>query len=81
MQANQKCLGAYLTWTPSAKKALKYQTYIGKLAGFISTMDALTSIDPKLGVVIFAVASPLKDTVNRISDLVDDGKPNQSFKS
>jgi hypothetical protein len=32
-------------------------------------------------VVIFAAASLLKDTVNRIGDLLDDGKVNQSFKS
>jgi hypothetical protein len=38
-------------------------------------------IDPKLGVVIFVAASLLKDTVNRVGDLVDDGQPNQSFKS
>lgn len=37
--------------------------------------------DPAVGVVIFAAASLLKDTVNRIGDLVDDGLPNSSFKS
>jgi len=31
--------------------------------------------------VIFAAASILKDTVNRIGDLADDGKVNQSFRS
>jgi hypothetical protein len=30
--------------------------------------------------VPFAAASLLKDTVNRIGDLVDDGVPNSSFK-
>jgi hypothetical protein len=34
-----------------------------------------------VGAVIFAAASLLKDSVNRIGDLLDDGKPNQSFKS
>jgi hypothetical protein len=29
--------------------------------------------------VIFAAASILKDTTNRIGDIVDDGKSNQSF--
>lgn len=62
-------------------KALKYLTYLGKLAGFVAALDALPFIDPKLGVVIFAAASILKDTVNRLGDLLDDGKPNQSFKS
>ena len=36
--------------------------------------------DPKIGVIVFAAASILKDAVNRIGDLMDDGKPNQSFK-
>ncbi|MFN6095309.1 MAG: hypothetical protein ACK49J_10010 [Verrucomicrobiota bacterium] len=35
--------------------------------------------DPKLGIVIIAVASIIKDTTNRIGDIVDDGKANQSF--
>jgi hypothetical protein len=30
-------------------------------------------------VIVFAAASILKDTVNRIGDLLDDGKPNASF--
>jgi len=30
--------------------------------------------------IVFAAASLLKDTVNRIGDLVDDGLPNKSFK-
>ncbi len=62
-------------------KALKYLTYIGKLAGFIAALDTLPFIDPKFGIVIFAAASILKDTVNRIGDLMDDGQVNQSFKS
>jgi len=62
-------------------KALKYLSYVGKLAGFVAALDTLPFIDPKLGVVLFAAASILKDTVNRIGDLLDDGKVNQSFKS
>jgi len=31
-------------------------------------------------VLVFAAASLLKDTVNLIGDLVDDGLPNSSFK-
>ena len=62
-------------------KALKYLSYVGKLAGFVAALDTLSFIDPKLGVVIFAAASLLKDTVNRIGDLLDDGQVNQSFKS
>ena len=37
-------------------------------------------VDPTVGVLVFAAASILKDAVNRIGDLMDDGKPNQSFK-
>jgi hypothetical protein len=36
---------------------------------------------PLSGVVVFAAASILKDAVNRIGDLMDDGQPNSSFKS
>jgi hypothetical protein len=62
-------------------KVIKYLSYLGKLAGFVAALDTLPFVDPVLGVVIFAAASLLKDTVNRIGDLFDDGKVNQSFKS
>lgn len=62
-------------------KALKYLSYVGKLAGFVAALDTVPFIDPKVGVVIFAAASILKDSVNRIGDLLDDGKVNQSFRS
>ncbi len=62
-------------------KALKYLSYVGKLAGFVSALNVIPFVDPKLGVLIFAAASLLKDSVNRIGDLLDDGKPNQSFKT
>ena len=62
-------------------KALKYLSYLGKLAGFVAALDTLPFIDPKIGVVLFAAASLLKDTANRIGDLLDDGKVNQSFKA
>ena len=61
-------------------KALKYLSFVGKLAGFVSAMDAIPFVDPKIGVIVFAAASILKDAVNRIGDLLDDGQPNQSFK-
>jgi hypothetical protein len=37
-------------------------------------------VDPQVGVIVFAAASILKDAVNRIGDLLDDGQSNQSFK-
>jgi hypothetical protein len=62
-------------------KALKYLSYVGKLAGFVSAMNVIPFVDPQTGVLIFAAASLIKDSVNRIGDLLDDGKPNQSFKT
>ena len=61
-------------------KALKYLSYVGKLAGFVSALKVIPFVDPELGVLIFAAASILKDSVNRTGDLLDDGKPNLSFK-
>jgi len=62
-------------------KALKYLTYVGKLAGFVSALNVIPFVDPAVGVVMSATASLLKDTVNRIGDLLDDSQPNQSFKA
>jgi hypothetical protein len=61
-------------------KALKYLSYVGKLAGFVSALNVIPFVDPQTGVIIFAAASLLKDSVNRIGELLDDGKPNESFK-
>ena len=60
-------------------KALKYLSFVGKLAGFVSAFNVIPFVDPAVGVMIFAAASILKDAVNRIGDLLDDGKPNASF--
>jgi divalent metal cation (Fe/Co/Zn/Cd) transporter len=61
-------------------KALKYLSFAGKLAGFITALGSIPFVDPAVGVIVFAAASLLKDAVNRIGDLLDDGQPNQSFK-
>jgi hypothetical protein len=61
-------------------KAPKYLSYVGKLAGFVSALNVIPFVDPKLGVLIFAAASILKDSVNRIAALLDDGMSNQRFK-
>ena len=61
-------------------KALKYLSYIAKLAGFIAALDGIPFIEPAVGVIIFAFASLIKDTANRIGDILDDGKVNDSFK-
>lgn len=60
-------------------KALKYLSFAGKVAGFVSALHVIPFVDPQVGVIIFAAASLLKDSVNRIGDLLDDGQPNQSF--
>ena len=62
-------------------KALKYLSYVGKLAGFVSALNVIPFVDPQTGVLVFAAASLLKDSVNRIGDLLADGKPNMSFGS
>ena len=62
-------------------KALKYLSLAGKVAGFVTALGSIPFLDPKVGIIVFAAASLLKDSVNRIGDLVDDGKPNQSFKA
>jgi hypothetical protein len=61
-------------------KALKYLSFAGKLAGFVTALGSIPFVDPAVGVIIFAAASLLKDAANRIGDLLDDGQPNQSFK-
>lgn len=59
---------------------LKYLSLIGKVTGLIGGMGAIPFIDPAKGVLIFAGASILKDLVNRLGDLLDDGVENKSFK-
>jgi len=66
-------------WATIGVKTLKYLSLVGKLAGFVSALGSIPFIDPKLGIIIFAAASIIKDTTNRIGDIVDDGKANQSF--
>ena len=49
-------------------KALKYLSLAGKVAGFVTALGSIPFVDPKLGVLIFAAASLLKDSVNRIGE-------------
>ena len=65
---------------PVVMKSLKYLSYVGKFAGLVTALDGIPFVDPSVGVIVFAAASLLKDTVNRIGDLLDDGKPNKSFR-
>ena len=41
---------------PSSMKALKYLSFLGKLAGIITAVEILPIGDPKTGLIIFAVA-------------------------
>jgi hypothetical protein len=49
-------------------------SYIAKGAGFIATLNAIPGVSPSSGVIIFFLASLLKDTINRIGDFLDNGK-------
>jgi len=60
---------------------LKYLALIGKITGVIAGLGAIPFVSPQTGVMIFAVASILKDVVNRIGDFVDDGQANNSFRA
>ena len=62
------------------RSTLKYLSFVGKVAGLVSALNVIPFVDPAIGVVVFAAASILKDAVNHIGDLMDDGKPNSSFK-
>ena len=61
--------------------ALKILTLVGKVAGFVAAMNAIPFVPASWGIWIFAGASILKDGINRIGDLMDDGQANQSFKT
>lgn len=58
---------------------LKVLTYIAKVAGLVASLNAIPFVSPSTGVIIFFVASVLKDTINRVGDFLDDGKENSSF--
>ena len=60
-------------------KTLRILSYIGKVSGFVAALGSIPFVDAKLGIVIFAAASILEDTTDRIGDIIDDGKSNQSF--
>ncbi len=47
---------------------------IAKAAGFVATLNAIPGVKPAEGVIIFFIASLVKDTVDRIGDFLDHGK-------
>lgn len=64
-----------LKWLSLAGKGLSLLTGLAAWANYIPPKYAA------LAILAFGIASILKDTVNRIGDLVDDGIANNSFKS
>jgi hypothetical protein len=61
-------------------KTIRILSFIGKATGLALTVAGPFSGTP-VGLTVFAAASLLKDAVNRLGDLADDGKPNDSFKT
>lgn len=61
-------------------KTIRIFALLGKATGLALTIAGPFSGTP-VGLTIFAAASILKDAVNRVGDLLDDGKPNDSFKT
>ena len=49
-------------------------SYIAKAAGFVATLNAIPGVPPSTGVIVFFIASLLRDTVDRIGDFLDNGK-------
>jgi hypothetical protein len=49
-------------------------SYIAKAAGFIATLNAIPGVPASTGVIVFFIASLLRDTVDRIGDFLDNGK-------
>lgn len=62
------------------KNAVKYLSYLGKALGLVGSLNVIPGLSQEKSVLIFFVASLLKDTVNRVGDYLDDGKVNDSFK-
>lgn len=59
------------------EQTLKILSYVGKAVGLVASVD-LTPINPTWGPIIFFTASLVKDTINRVTDFLDDGKVNNS---
>jgi len=59
---------------------LRILTLIAKIAGLLTSLNVIPFLPANYGLWVFLLASILKDATNRIGDLLDDGKPNGSFK-
>jgi len=56
-------------------------SYVGKAAGFVATLNTIPFVSPSTGIVIFFIASLLKDTINRIGDFLGNGKADPGLQS
>jgi hypothetical protein len=61
-------------------KTIHLHSFLGKATGLVLVIAGPVQATPT-GLIVFAAALFLKDAVNRIGDLADDGKPNDSFKT
>lgn len=61
-------------------KIIRLLSFFGKAAGLLLVIASPVEATPA-GLIVFAAASFLKDAVNRFGDILDDGKPNDSFKT
>jgi hypothetical protein len=50
-------------------KAFKFLTLVAKIAGIVAAFEVVPLVDPATGAAIFAVASILKDSANRLAEL------------
>lgn len=67
------------------KTSIRILALVGKFAGIVAGLGAYAdALPPKyasIGILVFGISSVLKDSVNRLGDLLDDGKANDSFKT
>ena len=61
-------------------KVIRILALVGKATGVIGSLNAIPGLSPEKAVLVFFIASLLKDVVNRVGDFLDDGKVNESFK-
>jgi hypothetical protein len=57
-----------------------FLSFLGEAAGLVLVIAGALHPTPA-GLIVFAAATFLKDAVNRFGDLLDDGKPNDLFKT
>jgi hypothetical protein len=60
-------------------KTIKVLALVGKALGIVGTLNVIPGLSPEKSVIVFFVASTLKDLVNRVADFLDDGKINDSI--